>query len=126
MAIEEPSFKLLDKGGSFELRDYDAYVVADTRVEADFERAGNIAFQRLFRYISGNTVARRRDPRPLQSSLHTLVPAPQRSADAGCTVRQTRTPPSGTAGPPQATPEKPSEASASVKPDASRRSLRLP
>jgi hypothetical protein len=57
MAIEEPSFKVLAKDGSFELREYSPYVVARTRVEADFEDAGSIAFQRLFRYISGNNVA---------------------------------------------------------------------
>jgi hypothetical protein len=58
MAIEEPRFKVLEQQGSFELREYPAYVVAETRVEAGFESAGNIAFQRLFKYISGNNVAR--------------------------------------------------------------------
>jgi len=57
MAIEEPRFKVLEKDGSFELREYSAYIVAETRVEAGFEDAGSIAFQRLFRYISGNNVA---------------------------------------------------------------------
>ncbi len=60
MATEEPGFKLLEKDGSFELRQYTAYVVAETRVEADFEDAGSIAFQRLFRYISGDNVARQK------------------------------------------------------------------
>ena len=57
MAIEEPRFKLLENEDSFELREYSSYVVAETRVEAGFEDAGGIAFQRLFRYISGNNVA---------------------------------------------------------------------
>jgi hypothetical protein len=57
MAVEEPDFKVLEKDGSFELRQYAPYVVAETRVEAGFEDAGSIAFQRLFRYISGNNVA---------------------------------------------------------------------
>jgi hypothetical protein len=39
MAIEEPGFKLLEKDGSFELREYAPYVVAETRVEADFDDA---------------------------------------------------------------------------------------
>ena len=60
MATEEPGFKRLEKDGSFELRQYTAYVVAETRVEADFEDAGSIAFQRLFRYISGNNVAQQK------------------------------------------------------------------
>lgn len=57
MATEEAGFKLLEKDGSFELRQYAGHVVAETRVEADFEDAGGVAFQRLFRYISGNNVA---------------------------------------------------------------------
>ena len=60
MATEEPGFKLLEKDGSFELRQYPAYVVAETRVEADFEDAGGVAFQHLFRYISGNNVAQQK------------------------------------------------------------------
>ena len=59
MATEEPRFKLVENEGSFELRQYSSYVVAETRVEAGFEDAGGIAFQRLFRYISGNNVAQR-------------------------------------------------------------------
>jgi hypothetical protein len=60
MAIEEPRFKVLEKDGSFELREYSAYIVAETRVEAGFEEAGSLAFQRLFRYISGNNVAQQK------------------------------------------------------------------
>jgi hypothetical protein len=57
MAIEEPSFRVLEHDGALELRECAPYVVAETRVEAEFESAGNAAFQRLFRYISGNNVA---------------------------------------------------------------------
>jgi hypothetical protein len=53
MAIEEPAFKSVLLEGDFELRDYAPYLVAETRVRAGFEDAGNIAFGRLFRYISG-------------------------------------------------------------------------
>jgi len=60
MAIEEPKFKVLEKDGGFELRQYAAHVVAETRVEADFEDAGSIAFRRLFRYISGNNVSQQK------------------------------------------------------------------
>ena len=60
MAIEEPGFQVLEQAGSFELREYPAYVVAETRVEAGFESAGNIAFQRLFGYISGKNVAQQK------------------------------------------------------------------
>jgi hypothetical protein len=57
MAVEEPRFKVIEQDGSFELRDYAPYVVAETRVTAGFEDAGSVAFQRLFQYISGNNVA---------------------------------------------------------------------
>jgi hypothetical protein len=60
MAIEEPGFQVLEKDGSFELREYAPYVVAQTRVEANFEDAGSVAFQRLFRYISGKNVAQQK------------------------------------------------------------------
>jgi hypothetical protein len=57
MAIEEPKYELIEQDGAFELRDYAPYLVAETRVDAGFEDAGNIAFQRLFRYISGSNTA---------------------------------------------------------------------
>ena len=60
MAIEEPRFKVLEQDGSFELREYSTHIVAETRVEAGFEDAGSLAFQRLFRYISGNNVAQQK------------------------------------------------------------------
>ena len=47
MAIEEPRFEVLEKDGGFELREYLPYIVAETRVEAGFEEAGSVAFQRL-------------------------------------------------------------------------------
>jgi hypothetical protein len=60
MAIEEPGFAVLEHDGAFELRNYAPYLVAETRVEADFERAGNVAFRRLFGYISGDNTARQK------------------------------------------------------------------
>lgn len=60
MAIEEPSYEVLQQNGNFELRQYAPYIVAETRVEASFEEAGSIAFQRLFRYISGNNVVQQK------------------------------------------------------------------
>ena len=58
MAIEQPSFSVVERDGRFELRDYSSYLLAETRVESDFFDAGNIAFGRLFRYISGNNARR--------------------------------------------------------------------
>ena len=53
MATEEPSYQVLERDGDFELRSYGAYLIAETRVDGSFDDAGNAAFQRLFRYISG-------------------------------------------------------------------------
>ena len=60
MAIEEPAFRLVERDGAFELREYAPYLVAETRAEASFTDAGNVAFQRLFRYISGENTAQQK------------------------------------------------------------------
>jgi hypothetical protein len=53
MAVEQPAFRSVESNGRYELRDYAPYLIAETRVEASFLDAGNVAFGRLFRYISG-------------------------------------------------------------------------
>ena len=53
-SVEEASYRLLEKEGKFELREYESLVAAQTAVDADFKEAGSIAFRRLFDYISGN------------------------------------------------------------------------
>ncbi len=45
MAIEQPSFRVLEQDGAFELREYAPHLLVETRVDADFECAGNVAFQ---------------------------------------------------------------------------------
>ena len=57
MAIEIPEYLVVEQDGSFELRAYSSYLIAETEVEAGFMNAGNIAFGRLFRYISGANAA---------------------------------------------------------------------
>jgi hypothetical protein len=54
MAIEEASYKVMEKDGDFEIRQYMAQIVAETVVEGDFDKVGNEGFSRLFGYISGN------------------------------------------------------------------------
>ena len=57
-ATEEPEYTVIEKDGRFELRQYPALLAAETLVTgADFEDAGDIAFGRLFRYITGNNRA---------------------------------------------------------------------
>lgn len=53
LAIYKPEYVVLEKTGELEIRQYPEMIVARTRVEADFEKAGNLAFRRLASYIFG-------------------------------------------------------------------------
>ena len=53
MALEEAKYTVIMKEESFELRQYEPHIVAETMVEGDFDKAGNDGFRRLFKYISG-------------------------------------------------------------------------
>ncbi len=53
MAIEEPSYTVLENEGEFELRRYAAYIVAETYLEGNFEEVGSDGFRRLADYIGG-------------------------------------------------------------------------
>lgn len=58
MAIEEAKYKVLEKDNRFEIRDYVPHILAETIVEGNLEEAGKKAFNRLFRYISGENRSR--------------------------------------------------------------------
>ena len=58
MAIEEAAYKVIVQDVRFELRAYDAHILAETEVEGDLKEAGNKAFRPLFRYISGHNESR--------------------------------------------------------------------
>jgi hypothetical protein len=58
MAIEIPEYRVVEQADAYELREYSAYLIAETEVESGFMNAGNIAFGRLFRYISGANASR--------------------------------------------------------------------
>jgi len=51
--IEKADYSVLEKDGRFEIRLFEPCIVAETVVESDFAEAGNIAFGRLYDYISG-------------------------------------------------------------------------
>jgi hypothetical protein len=57
MAIEEPKFKVAEKSGDFELRDYAPRVVAQTMVDGSLSDASNTGFRRIADYIFGNNTA---------------------------------------------------------------------
>ncbi len=53
MAIEEPKYTVIQKNNTFEIRKYDSYLVAQTKVSGAFDEIGEKAFRILFKYISG-------------------------------------------------------------------------
>ena len=58
MAIEEATYNVVKKDDKFEIRDYAPHILAETVVKGDLEQAGNKAFNKLFRYISGDNRSR--------------------------------------------------------------------
>ena len=52
-AAEEPAHQVVIKDGDFQVREYDAYAVAETVVSPPFDAATRVGFGRLVRYISG-------------------------------------------------------------------------
>lgn len=54
VGIEKAKYNVIERTGKFEIRQYQAQIVAETIVDSGFDDAGNIAFGRLFNYISGN------------------------------------------------------------------------
>jgi hypothetical protein len=75
LAYEEPAYRVIKTYPAFELRQYDAYVVAETHVAGAFDDVGSQAFRRLFRYISA-------DQRP-QGKIAMTTPVIQQPIAAG-------------------------------------------
>jgi effector-binding domain-containing protein len=53
VGIEKAKYTVIEKEGKFEIRQYPSHTIAETIVNDSFDNAGNIAFRRLFDYISG-------------------------------------------------------------------------
>jgi hypothetical protein len=62
MAIEEAKYKVLERAGDFELRQYEPRIEAETLVEGDFKDVGNEGFRRLYDYITGKNRKRQSIP----------------------------------------------------------------
>jgi len=54
MATEEAEYDVVMAEDKLEVRDYAPQLVAEVIINEDFEDAGNKAFRKLFKYISGN------------------------------------------------------------------------
>jgi hypothetical protein len=52
--VEQAKYTVIEKEGKFEVRSYKEQIIAETLVDADFKEAGNVAFGKLFDYISGD------------------------------------------------------------------------
>jgi hypothetical protein len=58
MAIEEAEYTVIKKDTHFEIRDYAPHIIAETVVQGNIKDAGDIAFKKLFGYISGDNRSR--------------------------------------------------------------------
>ncbi|HZJ92089.1 MAG TPA: heme-binding protein [Thiopseudomonas sp.] len=58
MATEEAKYTVTLTEDDFEVRAYQPHILAETIVEGKFDGAGNKAFGRLFKYITGNNTSR--------------------------------------------------------------------
>lgn len=56
-SVEEASYDAIHVEGDYELRLYQPMVIAETYVEGEFDAAGDIAFNRLFDYISRDNIS---------------------------------------------------------------------
>jgi hypothetical protein len=57
-ALEKAAYTVVESHGEIELRDYQPQILVETEVAASFDDAGNLAFRRLFNYISGENMSR--------------------------------------------------------------------
>lgn len=73
MATEEAVYEVVKVEDSFEVRDYAPHILAETFVNGDFDEAGNNAFRRLFRYISGENRS--------QTKISMTAPVSQQSGE---------------------------------------------
>ena len=53
-AIEKAKYTVVEKEDDFELRQYEARIVAETYVEGSLKDSGNDGFRRLYNYITGD------------------------------------------------------------------------
>jgi DNA gyrase inhibitor GyrI len=87
MAIEEASYVVTMKENKFEVREYAPHIVATTLVEGNMEQVSNKAFMKLFRYISGSNVSRRKvamtapvSQQPIGEKIQMTAPVEQQRA----------------------------------------------
>ena len=79
MAIEEPKFTLLEKTGPYELRGYEARIVAETIVSGSFKSASSTGFRRIADYIFGNNTSLSGDSKKIgMTAPVSMTPEPEK------------------------------------------------
>ena len=81
MAIEEPKYTIVKEYEEFEIREYVPYLVAEVEIDSTFEEASNVAFQILFKYISGNNIK--------QEKIEMTAPVNQMNSNKGEEIEMT-------------------------------------
>lgn len=96
MAIEEPDYKIESKADLYEIRSYGPIVVAETKIESDFENAGNQAFRILANYIFGDNISKAKiamtapvTQAPLSEKIAMTAPVSQIKSPSGFLVQFT-------------------------------------
>lgn len=87
MATEEAKYSVVKKEQAFELRDYQAHILAEVVVDGSIDDASSKAFRRLFGYISGNNTSRTKvamtapvSQAPVSEKISMTAPVGQRAA----------------------------------------------
>lgn len=62
MSLDEPEYEVIEQTDAFELRAYKPFLVAETRVDGDFDEVGSRAFSSLVSYIQGGNQGGRNLP----------------------------------------------------------------
>ena len=93
LAVEEAKYTVSIKNEGLEIRQYEAAIIAEVIVNDSFEKASNVAFRRLFKYISGSNSSRSEIAmtapliqEPKAEKIAMTAPVGQRAAEQGFAV----------------------------------------
>ncbi|MBP2281315.1 hypothetical protein H4W00_002128 [Psychrobacter sp. PL19] len=81
MATEEPSYTILTQSEDFELRRYDAQIVAQTWVTGDQDAASRQGFKTLAGYIFGNNTAENGNSSKISMTAPVMMQPQQKTTD---------------------------------------------
>ena len=93
MAVEEAKYTVSLKTEALEIRQYETAIIAEVIVNDSFEDASNVAFRKLFKYISGGNSSRSKmamtapvAQQPQAEKIAMTAPVSQRAAEQGWAV----------------------------------------